>query len=360
VVVVAVGIRVALTTSWPWWDLDVYIEGARAVLSGRDLYAVEVHGLMFTYPPFAALAFTPLAVLGGAAGPVQTLISLAAYAVCAYVVAHRVRLRPPLTALIMIGALVLEPVVRTLVLGQVNLVLMALVISDLLLVRGRGRGVLLGLAAGIKLTPLVFVVYFLLKRDTASATRAVATFLATLALGWLVAPAASRDYWPSRLFTLESFGEFQVGPANQSLRAGLARLLHVSAPPTVLWGLLALVVLVLGAWVAQTRLVLADDVGAILALAIATLLVSPISWTHHWVWVLPALLYAVARGDYVIAWLVGAVFYIAPMWLLPSGIGLEVEDVWWELAISLTYVFVGLLGLLGLALRRAASRPVLA
>ncbi len=358
IVAIAVGIRVMATRSWPLWDLDVYIAGARAVTDHRDLYAVSAHGLLFTYPPFAAITFVPLAVLEGAAGWLLTLLSIVALVLVVAVIARELRLSRSATALLLVAAVVLEPVTRTLVLGQINLVLMAVVVVDLFVMPRRARGLLIGIAAGVKLTPAVFVIYFLVKRDYRAAAQSLAGFVVTVLLGWVVAPDASVTYWSGRALALTSFGDFQVQSANQSLRAGLIRVLGLPDPPVLLWALLAVAALVVGAWVCRMRVAAGDDVGAVLALAAAGLLASPISWTHHWVWVVIGIMYAAGHRRYVVAWLLGLVFYVAPMWFLPAGALVELRYDVWQVVVSVTYVLVGAVGLLLLASGRGKVRGV--
>ena len=178
------------------------------------------------------------------------------------------------------------------------------------------------------------------------------TFVATIALGWVVAPASSARYWLEDLDKTARFGGDALMSANQSLRALVVRVTGVENPPLVWWAPLALVALALCVWVAARRIRLADDIGAMLALALAGLLASPISWSHHWVWVVPAIMYAVAARRFLVAWLVAGVFYLAPMWLLPAGGDAELNLSAWQVAVSGTYVVVGLVLLLLLALRR--------
>jgi len=116
---------------------------------------------------------------------------------------------------------------------------------------------------------------------------------------------------------------------------------------------LAVIALTLCVWVASRRIRQVDDVGAMLALALGGLLASPISWTHHWVWVVPAIMYVVAARRLLVAWLVAVAFFLAPMWLLPAGGGAELNLSAWQVVVSGTYVVIGLVLLVMLALRRS-------
>jgi alpha-1,2-mannosyltransferase len=143
--------------------------------------------------------------------------------------------------------------------------------------------------------------------------------------------------------------------ANQSLRALVVRATGGENPPLGWWVPMAVVALTLCVWVAARRIGQADDVGAVLALALGGLLASPISWSHHWVWVVPAIMYAVATRHLVVAWVAAGIFYVAPMWLLPAGGGAELRLSGWQIGVSGTYIVAGLVLLLLLGLRRGGG-----
>jgi alpha-1,2-mannosyltransferase len=261
--------------------------GGGTVLDGLPLYAgAEPHsGLRFTYPPFAALGFTLFAL------PPPWLVAGAwtAASVAALAVTFRAFDLPrawlvPVTVV----ALALDPVRETLMFGQVNLVLMALVSYDLLVLRGRWSGWLVGVAAGVKLTPLVLVVLRVLVGRRAGALRAVSAFTATVLVGVVLLPGDAAAYWTHALWDAGRVGGVEY-IRNQSLNGTLTRLLH-HEPSTLVWfavaapvgvALLALATL----WWRRG----AHEVGVLLA-AGAMLMCSPISWDHHFVWAAPLLL----------------------------------------------------------------------
>ncbi|WP_410672954.1 glycosyltransferase 87 family protein [Amycolatopsis sp. cmx-4-68] len=190
-----------------WWSLGrplgvdsaVYRAGGIAVLRGEPLYGhlSALPGwapeLPFTYPPFAALLFTPFAAV-----PVQWCWGLVALMAAPALV---VALRPYAPgAGVLLAAFALQPVWQTIGLGQLNLVLMALVVLDVLHRRGSTGGVLIGLAAAIKLVPLIFVGHLLLTGRRADAARALGTFAAATTLGAVLLPGDSVRYWTSALF----------------------------------------------------------------------------------------------------------------------------------------------------------------
>jgi alpha-1,2-mannosyltransferase len=293
-----------------WVDLDVYVRGAQAVVSGAPLYESHVGVLPFTYSPFAAALFTPLLLLAtDAARWVFTAASVVSYLVAVGVFGRRLHLPARHLGLVALAGLALEPFVRTLLLGQVNLLLMAAVAVDCLLVSTRHRGWLVGLAAGIKIVPGVFVLYFILQRDWRSALRAACAFLVTVVCGALVAPQDSLGYWSGGLFGISHWGPVAVVDGkNQSFIGELARLLHNPSPLMVTALFVPAAGLALGMLAAHRQLRIGNDVAALTAVAIGGLLASPLSWTHHWVWAVPAVMVLVSRRQWVMAWLLGVVF----------------------------------------------------
>jgi alpha-1,2-mannosyltransferase len=274
-------------------DLFVYRFGGRALLDDLSLFGSvdPVTGLHFTYPPFAAVLMVPLAVVPTwLAAALLTAASTAALA-GVVVLVRRAYHRPApgwLVALLTGGAVAVEPVWQNLAFGQVNALLMLAVLVDLVRPERRWSGVLVGIAAGVKLTPLVFVVLLVLIGRRNAAARAVLTFAGTVAVGFLAFPAGSATYWTDDLVDAS-----RVGPPalahNQSVYGALTRLLD-GPPPTVLWLAIAVplgaAVLLVGAgWWRRGDRVLGTCLGAM-----AMLLASPISWSHHWVWVVPVAL----------------------------------------------------------------------
>jgi alpha-1,2-mannosyltransferase len=349
VVVVAVALRWMGAFPWRLYDFRVYEAGGRAVIDGADIYSVSAGGLRFTYPPFAAVLFSALAWLPDAAAVAAlscaSLLGLAAVVV----VGHRWVAWHSL-AVIGLGALALEPVVRTLVLGQINLILMALVVLDLYAVPRRYRGWLIGLAAGIKLTPAVFVVVFALRRDWRSCARSAAAFGLTVVVSWFVAPTAAMTYWTGGVDLVERFGDFALTPANQSLGGVLMRGLGTADPPLALAVGLPLVVLAAALGVAVRQQRVGSELGVVVAVSLGALLVSPVSWSHHWVWVVPALLLLVRRRWFVAAWATGVLFYLSPIWWLSQDPTESLALSWPQFVVSGFYVLWAVALLTALAL----------
>ncbi|GAA1893701.1 glycosyltransferase 87 family protein [Lapillicoccus jejuensis] len=344
-------------------DLDVYLRGGSAIRHGEDLYAVTVHGLLFTYPPFAATAYAVVAGLpAGLLTGLSLGVSLVALAVVVAVVGHRLALPATTVASIGAGLAVSEPVFRTLLLGQVNAVLLLLVVLDLLVLpRGR-QGLLVGLAAGVKLVPGVFVLWFLLRRDRRGALLSGAGFVATLVVGALADPAGSRWYWGGGALSLGKFGRSSVFAVdNQSLSALVDRLRHDPGLPASVTVVSAVLLVAVAALVARAALAAGDEVGALLALALGGLLASPVSWTHHWVWFGPVALWLAARRRRwagVTLGALGVLVLVGPMWLLPSGPWSPLGHDLAQGVVGGCYAVAGLalLVALGLVSRRAVPR----
>ncbi len=370
-------------------DLEVYRFGVQAWLGGGDMYGTlpETSGhitLPFIYPPFAALVMVPLAVAPwGVAWTVLLALSTVALGATLFVVARRLwpsggrggalsvaSIALPLALAVQPGKdvsfdqpvgglppLGLEPVLQTIEFGQINLLLMALVALDLLVTRPRWpRGLLIGVAAAIKLTPAAFVLYFLLRREyRAAATAAVAGVVAT-AIGFVVAPASSLTFWLHNPAGGVSGSPFFT---NQTFQAVLVRAGVDGTPRTVAWLVLSAGLLVLAVPVIRR----APAPLAVVATAGVALLVSPTSWSHHWVWIAPALLVAAATAwrTRSAVWigvtvLAAAVFVIAPHQQgLPRADGRELLWTPFQQVVGSTYVWftVLVIGLMWWRWRRA-------
>jgi alpha-1,2-mannosyltransferase len=350
------------TTVWTFIDLSVYRSGAAQLLAQHSIYTGPAHRIGFTYPPFAALMFIPLQVIGEhPANVVMTLLSLVAFAVVVVVLGRELQL-PRWTTVVVagLGGLALQPVQYNLWLGQINLVLMALVLLDVFVLPRRFRGVLIGIAAGIKLTPGVFLLYYILRRDGAAARRTVISFVVTVALGFTVAGADSVRYWTQLFFDSNRIGDIVFGD-NQSIYGVMARVFHTSQPPRVLYLALSFATISLAVLAARRQLAQGSDLGAVVCLAVGGLLVSPVSWSHHWVWLVPALLIWFDRRQSVLAMLGAVTTFLAPMYFTPLGGDKEFGHVWWQAVACASYVLVGLVFLISMlttSQRHTAARAV--
>ncbi|QIY69282.1 glycosyltransferase family 87 protein [Streptomyces sp. RLB1-33] len=295
--VVAVGVFTATVPLLrDWFDLRVYYGTVDAwVHHGGRIYDYWVPGTTygFTYPPFAALTMLPMALVGlRTAIAVSVVLNLAALAVVVWILVGPALRRYGWYGCALAACLLalLEPVRDTFSFGQVNLLLLALVLSDAwLLSTGRGRraGVGIGLAAAIKLTPALFIGLLLLGRRWRAAGVATAVAAAATGLAAWAAPDASRFYWSEALWDTNRIGRLAY-VSNQSLQGVLARLAAPGEPNRAVWAAAALLILCVWAW--RTSWALADEdwTAAFALTGLAACLLSPITWVHHLVWLLPS------------------------------------------------------------------------
>ncbi|MFG3294605.1 glycosyltransferase 87 family protein [Streptomyces sp. NPDC048179] len=342
----------------PMADLLVYRAEGEAVVHGGDLYGFTVTEwrLPATYPPFAAVLFVPTTWIPVPALKVAFLAGNAL--LLAWLVALSARLagRPPrLPALCAATALALwlEPVFQTLLFGQINLAVACLVLWDLTRPPGaRAKGLALGIAAGVKLTPAIFIAYLFLTARRKEAGVATASFLGTALLGALLLPSATADFWTRRLFETGRVGKAWIVD-NQSLQGLIARASGAETPGPA-WVLPAAGLAAAGLWLA-TRARHADgDRWGIPLTAFTALLVCPISWSHHWVWCVPLLAVLLAAGRPYLALTTAALFTARTMWLLPHAGDRDLHFPWWQQPLASPYPLLGLALLAGaaLALRR--------
>lgn len=308
-------------------DFDVYRGGGRAVLDDISLYegvfSVGTITLPFTYPPLSALAFVPLAVLPLNVGQILfTLVSVATMVLTVVIVlaalareAGRGLSRGALWALGTGTALLatwMWPVASTLEFGQINILLMLLVVADLLLPKTPWpRGTLIGLAAALKLTPAVFGLYFLLRRQWREAATSLISGIAFSALAWAFLPGDSHRYWTETVSDPTRIGGLMYS-ANQSWRGMVARFTGEPAQ-TRIWMVLAVLTFAAVVVVMLRQLAVGAVTAAVCTNSLLALLASPVSWAHHWVWVVPMALVAVVSwwwGGRRGGLLLGAVFIV--------------------------------------------------
>lgn len=348
-------------------DLRVYRAGGQAWLDGFPLYSdafgrrYGTDGLPFTYPPVAAVLFTALAAVPWVVAiAVVAVVSLLALAGVAMLVVRR-----PAAAVIAVvaGGVLVEPVRLTLSFGQINLVLMVLVVADCLLPRTWWpRGMLIGLAAAVKLTPFAFLLFFAARRQWRPVFVAVGSFAGVTLLAWVFAPGETMTYLSTVLGDPARIGGLTY-TGNQSLNGFWHRLGLDGTLTTGLWLASALAVAAL-AWYAVRRASAAgDDLAALLAAATAGLLASPVSWSHHWVWAVLAGVWLVPRlRDWRwparIATVVGLLLFVAPPhWVLPNRYDRELDWSWWQHVVGNEFTWCGLALLVALAVTYA-HRPV--
>lgn len=282
-------------------DLKVYLASGLAVREGTSLYDVVVmsplYGEMpYLYPPLTAvLFFVPLSFLPiGPASLVWNATSLVALGGVAWLSLRIAGVRDPrvhavLTVVVLLLAAWLLPVRIQLIAGQINMFLLLLVLLDFRPNAGRWRGVGIGLAAGLKVTPLIFIAYLVVTRQWRAARTAMLAFLGTIAVGFALKPADSLEYWSGLVLHSSRAGGVFDTP-NQSLSGAMARVLD--GEQFQQWWLVVLAAVgLLGLAVARYAYLRGSDFLGYSAAAVTGLLVSPVSWEHHWVYVIPLLIW---------------------------------------------------------------------
>jgi alpha-1,2-mannosyltransferase len=297
-------------------DLAVYRSGGLIVRHVRPLYNPRLAAplydwigygklhLPFTYTPFAAIAFALISfVPWWLSQQLSVAVDIIALLTALWLTLgglgySRDRTRLGATLLGAAAVFWTEPVLRTIYLGQVNLVLMALIIWDLCQpdtrpTTGKSRwwkGFGTGVAAGIKLVPLIFIPYLLLARKFRQAAMACAGFAFTVLLGFVILPKDSTKWWFDGLFVQGGRTGFTGWAGNQSLDGLITRLTGSVNGAKPAWIVAAVLVGAAGV----TGAALLDRKGypvpGLLMAALTGLLVSPISWDHHWVWIAPGAL----------------------------------------------------------------------
>ena len=280
-------------------DLHVYLGGAAALDHPGSLYSYVYADqtpdfpLPFTYPPFAALVFYPLSKLpfGLVAFGWQLGIVAALYGVVR--ISQRLlgatqASRRDAAMLWTAVAIWTEPLRSTFDYGQINVVLALAVLWAAYSSRWWVSGLLVGLAAGIKLTPAIAGVYLAGVRRWGAAVFAAAVFAATVVLSIAVIGQQARYYFTDLLGDAGRVGP--IGTSfNQSWRGGISRILGHDAGygPPVLAGIAVTAVLAVLAW----RALDGERLGSLLVVELFGLLISPISWTHHWIWLVPLMIW---------------------------------------------------------------------
>ncbi|SDS93007.1 alpha-1,2-mannosyltransferase [Friedmanniella luteola] len=386
---VLVGLYVAATTFGggrfvPWRpvmvDLDVYRRAGSVLLQGGDFYTLP-GALQFLYPPFAALLAAPLALLPATVAQVGWTV---AGVLALLAVLHRFGLHGWVLSLVGTAAVwFVEPVTETLAFGQLGIFLVALVVLDLVPGPRVGRhrllpeGVLTALAAAVKLTPAIFVVQLLVVRRTRALVTAVVTGLAVTLASAVVAPRASRGFWGRLAHGDTGLGGSIIYYTNQSVMADVVRVLGLGGGAAALGLALSALVAALGVWAGSCWYRRGDVALAVTLCGVASLLASPVSWLHHFVWVVPLALCLVqhsrgrdaeggplpplpawftALGWTFVGWVVAS-----PFRRLPNGADVELQWTAAQHALASTTAVLGVALLVGGVVvgrrRTRADRP---
>mgnify|MGYP003366027280 CR=1 FL=1 len=362
-------------------DFNVYWQGGSDVLRRTGALYAPRPALPFTYPPFAGLVFAPGALLRPTSSAV--LMELLSCVATAYLASRVIDLAPrrfahirkshPWCFLVLGTALMcgLNPVWETLAKGQINLILAAVCLFALTTDRRFTGGVLVGLCGGIKLTPLALGLVALRQRDWRFILGMGCGFAGSIAAGLLLLPVESRLYWGRLAWDPARTGEVSFA-ANTSLNAVIRRLAQMISPAsdgsgtatTIAWGA-AVTITVIAGFLALPR----DRARPTASLGVGAavmLLISPVSWNHHWVWIPFIAMWAstVIRSR-AIRWLLGIltlpIVTVGPL-LICRAFGADAHDpqslvVWWVSSTIPLAVFAILLSDAVRAVRERALPP---
>lgn len=351
-------------TFLPWHsnmvDLEVYRRAGSLLLAGGNFYDLPGQ-LQFLYPPIAAVLAVPLALLPLTAVQIGWT---AAGAVALVAILHRFGLTGWLLSLAgVVVVYIVEPVVHTLAFGQLGIFLVALVVLDLapgprvFSRRLLPEGVLTAVAAAIKLTPAIFVVYLLAVRKFRAFWVAVLTCVVITLISAAIVPAASYEFWTRLAHGDTGLGHSIIYYTNQSVMADIVRIFGLGRAPAIVGLALSAVVALAGVWAAMLWHRLGDVRLAVNLCGVAGLLASPVSWLHHFVWVVPLAMSLLERRPIsprrlpawflVLGWLFVGWVVVAPFTDLPNGADVELQWTWSQHALASVTAVVGLVLLAG-------------
>ncbi|WP_313550627.1 glycosyltransferase family 87 protein [Corynebacterium sp.] len=329
-------------------DMVIYREGVKAFMEGGEVYSVPMMAgdiaLPFIYPPFGALVMVPLAgdwFSHAMAGDIMIVLSNLLIGLVVLLLAfalNRQRSTPFVSSDVIAAAsliwgivLIFEPVRLNNGFAQINIIIMVLVALDLIprkRLKWLPQGWLIGVAAAIKITPLAMLLYFLVRKEikpiiTAGISAIIATLIAA-AVRWDVA----WEYFSVKLLSMGTGGDFGVQTAyqsNSSIKGAIERLYTsqegmeaASTITNIIWLCLAIITVVLGGWLMIALMNRGLNIEAWMINAFIMLLISPVSWSHHWVWVaiaIPVLLYRAITWRHL-NWAAGILISILSLWAI--------------------------------------------
>lgn len=285
-------------------DITIYYGALTHWRETGDLYnwalpPEELYG--FTYPPFAAIAFQPLLLF-----PTTAAVSYGAFIVnlileflVVFVAITKLIASPRLRAALAIWSVpflfLIFPAKANLGMGQTNMMLLFLILCDIMLLsRTKYSGILAGIAASIKMTPAVLIIFFIARKEWRITARFVGTGIASIIISFLVAPKVSFEYFTQKIFESDRVGSI-ASPISFSLDSIYHRLFESETTAKVLYIFSVLLVLVAVYFAVRIWSAAHNNLAAVSAVGFAMLLISPISWNHHWVWIIPALIVCLAQ-----------------------------------------------------------------
>lgn len=332
-------------------DMVVYREGVKAFLEHRSVYSAPMPAgdiqLPFIYPPFGALAMVPLTAFDAIdhtlAGNIMVILSDLLVLVCLYFVFRAVLKKPefllPVTAITWAIVLHFEPVDLNNNYAQINIVVMALVILDLVPRKQfLPQGILIGVAAAIKITPLAMLLYFLVRREWKQIATALLSAVAATLLAAAFRWEAFVEFFSSTLLDMGSGRDFGVGTdyqSNSSIKGAIQRIYPSTESMEangltigLAWIAASLIVIVVAAWLIKRLCAEQLLVDAQLVTALTVLLISPVSWSHHWVWltlIIPVFAYR-AWSWLSTGWAARSLLAVLIAW---AALLLTVPPKWW-------------------------------
>ncbi|MGO2875635.1 MAG: glycosyltransferase family 87 protein [Corynebacterium casei] len=336
-----------MSTDFPI-DMVIYREGVKAFMAGGEVYSVPMMAgdiaLPFIYPPFGALVMVPLAgdwFSHAMAGDIMIVLSNLLIGLVVLLLAfalNRQRSNPFVSSDVIAAAsliwgivLIFEPVRLNNGFAQINIIIMVLVALDLIprkRLKWLPQGWLIGVAAAIKITPLAMLLYFLVRKEikpiiTAAISAIIATLIAA-AVRWDVA----WEYFSIKLLSMSTGGDFGVQTAyqsNSSIKGAIERLYTsqegmetASTITNIIWLCLAIITVILGGWLMVALMKRGLNIEAWMINAFIMLIISPVSWSHHWVWVaiaIPVLLYRAITWRHL-NWAAGILISILSLWAI--------------------------------------------
>ncbi|HET9126758.1 MAG TPA: glycosyltransferase family 87 protein [Propionibacteriaceae bacterium] len=278
-------------------DFDIYRNALIAMLHGQSVYTYKMYWdaghvwLGFLYPPFAALLMSPFALLPRTPGVMILALLTALLVVASLVVlvetingrrAHDgASTIGPLKVVVVATPLALAlPTISNMALGQVSFALWALVLLDVIVLPPRWKGLLVGLAGAIKLTPMILVPYYLVTRQWRPAITSTAAFVAATLVGAVFRWSDTLTYWLHPSVIDSSLGNL-ARVDNWSIYGSLARLSVGGTALTLTWLALSAGVGLGALWRARRHHLTGEEPEAAVVMGLAASLVSVATWPHH-------------------------------------------------------------------------------
>lgn len=283
------------------YDLRIYYHAVEFWLNGTSIYdysqpdPVNI-SLGFTYPPIAAVAMAPMSLLPLNVVIVMTFLAIIAATTVLTFLCVRERLRAARFQFLLVTGLVTAvsfcflPIGQNVAFGQINIFIALLVVADVLVLGRRGSrwfGIGIGVAMAIKLTPGIFLVYLILAKKWRALVVSLIAAAAAIVVGGIFSASDTLEYYTRLVWESDRVG-FLDNTTNQSINGVIARVMSPADPSRAAWLVGSAVVAFLAIRRVRKALQQHDVLAAITLTGFLGILVSPVSWLHHVVWILPA------------------------------------------------------------------------